>query len=109
MNYKIVHVGGDPTKAAFLASDLSKEVRELQADGWEIDGVDPIEHEHGWDMGKQMYVKTQEYIIRAKKDDKAFHCGFEESGGHAYNCNDCPNKCEEWYQWDKEFKEAKNE
>lgn len=36
-----------------------------------------------------------------------FHCGFEESGGHAYNCNDCPNKCEEWYQWEKEFKENK--
>lgn len=33
-----------------------------------------------------------------------FHCGFEESGGHAYNCNDCPNKCEEWHQWDKEMK-----
>ena len=31
-----------------------------------------------------------------------FHCGFEESGGHAYNCNDCPNKCDEWYKWDKE-------
>ena len=71
MKYKIVHVGGDPTKAAFLASDLSKEVRELQADGWEIDGVDLIEHEHGWDMSKQMYVKTQEYIIRAKYDDAA--------------------------------------
>lgn len=36
---------------------------------------------------------------------QAFHCGVEESGGHAYNCNDCPNKCDEWYQWDKEFKE----
>lgn len=34
-----------------------------------------------------------------------FHCGVEESGFHAYNCNDCPNKCEEWYQWDKEMKE----
>ena len=34
-----------------------------------------------------------------------FHCGIEESGFHAYNCNDCPNKCEEWYQWDKEFRE----
>lgn len=67
--YGVFHVGGDPTKVAFLASDLSEEVRELQADGWEIDGVDLIEHEHGWDMRKQMYVKTQEYIIRAKKDD----------------------------------------
>ena len=32
-----------------------------------------------------------------------FHCGIEESGGHAYNCNDCPNKCEEYHQWDKEI------
>lgn len=38
------------------------------------------------------------------KEGEEFHCGFEESGGHAYNCNDCPNKCEEWYQWDKEMK-----
>lgn len=70
MKYKIVHVGGDPTKAAFLASNLSREVREIQENGWEIDGVDFIEHEHGWDVDKQMYVKTQEYIIRAKKEDK---------------------------------------
>lgn len=40
------------------------------------------------------------------KEDKAFHCGFEESGFHAYNCNDCPNKCEEWYRWDKEMKKG---
>lgn len=45
-------------------------------------------------------------ISKALKGDKetGFHCGVEESGGHAYNCNDCPNKCEEWYQWDKGFK-----
>ncbi len=36
--------------------------------------------------------------------ESEFHCGAEESGWHAYNCNDCPNKCEEWYQWDKEMK-----
>lgn len=33
-----------------------------------------------------------------------YKCGIEESGGHAYNCNDCPNKCNEWYQWDREMK-----
>lgn len=37
-------------------------------------------------------------------NEAEFHCGIEESGFHAYNCNDCPNKCEEWYQWDKEMK-----
>ena len=37
-----------------------------------------------------------------------FHCGVEESGFHAYNCNDCPNKCEEYYQWDKEMKNERN-
>lgn len=38
-----------------------------------------------------------------KKESEAFHCGIEEFGGHAYNCNDCPNKCEEYYRWDKEM------
>lgn len=38
------------------------------------------------------------------KKETEFHCGVEESGGHAYNCNDCPNKCEEYYQWEKEMK-----
>jgi hypothetical protein len=38
-----------------------------------------------------------------------FHCGIEESGGHAYNCNDCPNKCEEYYQWDKEMNKYGND
>ena len=45
------------------------------------------------------YLNSLPAIVEAE----AFHCGFEESGGHAYNCNDCPNKCEEWYQWDKEI------
>lgn len=40
-----------------------------------------------------------------KEKESEFHCGVEESGFHAYNCNDCPNKCDEWYQWDKEFRE----
>ena len=47
-----------------------------------------------------------EYLesINPLNKSEEFHCGVEESGGHAYNCNDCPNKCDEWYQWDKEIK-----
>ena len=56
--------------------------------------------------GKKLYstVNCDEYAITIEMEEKEFHCGIEESGGHAYNCNDCPNKCEEWYQWDKETK-----
>lgn len=68
--YGVFHVGGDPTKVAFLASDLSKEIRELQVNGWEIDGVDLITNTRAWDSSKQMYVETPEYIIRAKKGDE---------------------------------------
>ena len=52
-------------------------------------------------------VKNLYLIDKALKGETnaEFHCGIEESGGHAYNCNDCPNKCEEWHQWDKEMKE----
>ena len=67
--YGVFHVGGDPKRMAFLADELSRKINDLQNLGWEIDGVDLIEHEHGWDMGKQMYVKTSEYIIRAKRGD----------------------------------------
>ena len=41
-------------------------------------------------------VSSEEEEEYKEDDNKAFHCGFEESGFHAYNCNDCPNKCEEW-------------
>lgn len=47
-------------------------------------------------------------ISKALKDETGFHCGIEESGGHAYNCNDCTNKCSEYYQWDKEMKGDKD-
>lgn len=57
--------------------------------------------------GRHFVTKDLDDIMKEEKAE--FHCGVEESGGHAYNCNDCPNKCEEWHQWDKEFKEAKNE
>lgn len=53
------------------------------------------------------YLESINQLNKPEDDilkEAEFHCGFEESGGHAYNCNDCPNKCEEWYQWDKEMK-----
>ena len=47
----------------------------------------------------------EEYkVLMGIKEKTEFHCGIEESGFHAYNCNDCSNKCEEYYQWDKEMK-----
>lgn len=51
--------------------------------------------------------KSEDDILKEKETE--FHCGVEESGFHAYNCNDCPNKCEEYYQWDKEIRRNKNE
>lgn len=68
--YRIFHVGGDPKEIAFLADKLRKKVNDLQNLGWEIDGVDLITNTRAWDMGKQMYVETPEYIIRAKKGEK---------------------------------------
>ena len=47
-----------------------------------------------------------EKIIQQKIDalkEKEFRCEAKESGWYAYNCNDCSNKCEEWYQWGKEM------
>lgn len=49
-------------------------------------------------------VQVSEEEWRKIQKEAEFHCGVEESGWHAYNCNDCPNKCDEWYQWDKEMK-----
>lgn len=60
-------VGGDPKKIAFLANELRRKINDLQDSGWEIDGVDFINNTRAWDSGKQMYVETPEYIIRAKK------------------------------------------
>lgn len=70
MTYKVFRVGGDPKKIAFLADELSKKLDDLQDCGWEIDGVDLINNTRAWDSGKQMYVETPEYIIRAKKENK---------------------------------------
>lgn len=68
--YRIFHVGGDPEQIAFLADELRKKVEDLQSIGWEIDGIDLITNTRAWNMHKQMYVETPEYIIRAKKGDK---------------------------------------
>lgn len=45
---------------------------------------------------------------KEKENKGEFHCKAEESRWQDLSaCNDCPNKCEEWYQWDKEFKGMK--
>ena len=59
------------------------------------------------DWFKDSYIYGSDAIevvgsVKEEKKEYEFHCGFEKSGGHAYNCNDCPNKCGEWNQWDKE-------
>lgn len=68
--YGIFHVGGDPKRIAFLADELSRKINDLQNSGWEIVGVDSITNTRAWDSSKQMYVKTSEYIIRAKEGDE---------------------------------------
>lgn len=68
--YKVFCIGGDPKKIAFLASELRRKIDDLQSSGWEIDGIDLINNTRAWDSGKQMYVETPEYIIRAKKGEK---------------------------------------
>ena len=66
--YKVFCIGGDPKKIAFLANELRKKIDDLQDSGWEIVSVDLINNTRAWDSGKQMYVETPEYIIRAKKE-----------------------------------------
>ena len=75
-----------------------KEMEKACGDGWK-----ELHDEFNKRIDEMLDIGVQ----RVKEAE--FHCGFEESGGHAYNCNNCPNKCDEWHQWDKEFKEAKNE
>ena len=67
-------------------------------------------------MDAEKYVQARLELIRRnsiyglnsgkdyERPEQDFHCGVEESGFHAYNCNDCPNKCDVYYQWDKEMK-----
>ena len=52
----------------------------------------------------EKYQKIMEF--GKEKKEAEFHCGVEESGGHAYNCGDCPNKCDVYYQWDKEIEDG---
>lgn len=65
-------------------------------------------------MDAEKYIQSRLEFVRRnstygligkdyERSEQEFHCGVEESGGHAYNCNDCLNKCEEWHQWDKEM------
>lgn len=82
---------------------------------------DLIIFEYDWDLladyqDNDMFAILEENEIasiinelsKALKENKSFHCGVEELGFHAYNCNDCPNKCEEYYQWDKEMRGSKD-
>lgn len=73
-------------------------------DGRQIDISGCVEFE-----AMKLIVEFTEILKKENKDESntEFHCGVEESGGHAYNCNDCSNKCDEWYQWDKEMKNDK--
>lgn len=68
MIYRSFHVGGDPTKIAFLANELDDKLSSLQRAGWVIDSVNQIDNNRAWDFHKQMYVSTPEYIIIAKKE-----------------------------------------
>ena len=61
----------------------------------------------------EKYIQASLEFIRRNSTyglnfEQGLHCGFAASGGHAYNCNDCPNKCDEWHQWDKEMKNDKD-
>ena len=63
--YSTFRVGGDPTKIAFLAEDLSNTVNNLKLLGWTIERIDSINNTRAWDYKKQIYVSTTEYIIIA--------------------------------------------
>lgn len=63
--YRTFSVGGDPTRIAFLAEDLSNTVNEIQLSGWTIERIDSINNTCAWDYKKQKYVSTTEYIIIA--------------------------------------------
>lgn len=65
---KIFHVGGEPTKEAFLAEQLSKMVDDLQSNCWIIKDINHFTNKRAWDYYKQKYVETPEYIICAIKE-----------------------------------------
>lgn len=64
--YKIFHVGGNPADVFLLANNLSNKVDEIQSHGWTIERIDLITNTQAWDVDKQEYVETPEYIICAK-------------------------------------------
>ena len=66
--YKTFKVGGDPTKIAFLAADLSNTVDKIQSSGWIIERIDSIDNTSAWDFHKQKHVSTTEYIIIAYRN-----------------------------------------
>ena len=63
--YEIFKVGGDPTKIAFLAADLSDTIDKIKSSGWIIERIDSIDNTRACDFHKQKYVSTTEYIIIA--------------------------------------------
>lgn len=75
--YKTFKVGGDPTKIAFLAGDLSDTIDKIQSSGWIIERIDSIDNTCAWDSHKQKYVSTTEYIIIAYRNA----CGEEGCAG----------------------------
>lgn len=64
------------------------------------------------DWFKDTYIYGSDAIevvdgVKEEKKEPEFHCRAEESKWQDLSaCNDCPNKCEEWYQWDKEMRRA---
>ena len=66
---KIFHVGGEPMKEAFLAEELEKMIDKLQLEGWIIKDINHFINKRAWDMSKQKYVETPEYIICAYKEE----------------------------------------
>ena len=61
-----------------------------------------------YELGFVCDIKFCPYCGRNLKEPVGtFHCKAEESRWQDLSaCNDCPNKCEEWYQWDKEMRRA---
>lgn len=62
------------------------------------------------DWFKDTYIYGSDAIevvgsVKEEKKEAKFHCKAEESRWRDISaCNDCPNKCEEWRQWDKEMR-----
>lgn len=66
---KIFHVGGDPMEISFLSEKLEKMIDKLQQTGWTIKDINHFTNTRAWDISKQKYVETPEYIICAYKEN----------------------------------------